>query len=54
MIRYDTHDTAKQGWTVKSQKCQIDLPQSKGKTITMLHAGSEDGCIQKDTTLLSA
>lgn len=42
---YDTHDTPSKGWTDKSKKCHTKAPSNKGKRITILHAGSEDGWV---------
>lgn len=50
---YDTHDTVSRGWVDLSTKCQTKAPSNKGKRITILHAGSENGWIP-NCLLLSA
>lgn len=50
---YDTHDTAKKGWSDSSNCCIVNLPPTRGKRIIILHAGSEDGFVP-DALLLSA
>ncbi|MGH9701240.1 MAG: transposase [Candidatus Acidiferrales bacterium] len=50
---FDTHDTVSKGWVDCSTKCQTKAPSNKGKRITILHAGSENGWIP-NCLLLSA
>lgn len=50
---FDTHDTVRKGWVDRSTKCQTKAPSNKGKRITILHAGSENGWIP-NCLLLSA
>lgn len=50
---FDTHDTVKKGWVNNSPKCKLDVPSSRGKRITILHCGSENGWAP-DALLLSA
>jgi transposase len=50
---FDTHDTAKKGWDDCSKKCQTKAPSNKGKRITIIHAGSENGFVP-NCLLLSA
>lgn len=40
---FDTHDTVSKGWVDSSSNCQTKAPSNKGKRITVIHAGSEDG-----------
>lgn len=42
---YDTHDTPSKGWIDNSKKCYTKAPANRGKRITILHAGSEEGWI---------
>lgn len=42
---YDTHDTAKKGWTDKSKHCNVDVPYNKGTRLIILHCGSENGWV---------
>lgn len=44
---YDTHDTPSKGWVDGSKKCYTKAPSNKGKRITILHAGSEEGWIRE-------
>lgn len=50
---YDTHDTVSKGWTDLSGNCIMQVPTNKGKRITILHAGTENGWIP-NTLFLSA
>lgn len=50
---FDTHDTPSKGWTDMSQYCQSKAPANKGKRITIIHAGSEEGFVP-NCLLLSA
>lgn len=50
---FDTHDTPKKGWDDSSKNCQTKAPSNKGKRITILHAGSENGFVP-NCLLLSA
>ncbi|KAJ8921256.1 hypothetical protein NQ315_013728 [Exocentrus adspersus] len=50
---FDTHDTVSKGWVNNSGKCQTKAPSNKGKRITILHAGSENGLI-RNCLLMSA
>jgi transposase len=50
---FDTHDTVSKGWVDSSQNCQTKAPSNKGKRITIIHAGSEDGFVP-NCLLLSA
>lgn len=43
---YDTHDTAKKGWTDGTKNCQVTaLPPNKGTRLVILHCGSSDGWV---------
>lgn len=43
---YDTHDTAKKGWTDGTKKCELKgVPPNKGSRIIILHCGSSDGWV---------
>lgn len=50
---FDTHDTVSKGWVDSTQNCRTKAPSNKGKRITILHAGSEDGFVP-NCLLLSA
>lgn len=50
---FDTHDTPAKGWVDPSGKCQTKAPSNKGKRITILHAGSEDGWVPNSLWLSS-
>lgn len=50
---YDTHDTVSKGWVDQSDKCRTRAPSNRGKRITILHAGSENGWVP-NALLLSA
>lgn len=50
---YDTHDTSKKGWIDASKHSTTKAPSNKGKRITILHAGSENGFVS-NCLLLSA
>lgn len=50
---FDTHDTIKKGWVDDSSKCRLNVPSSRGKRITILHCGWENGWVA-DALLLSA
>lgn len=50
---FDTHDTPKNEWKTFSKKCQTKAPSNKGKRITIIHAGSENGFVP-NCLLLSA
>lgn len=50
---FDTHDTVSKGWVDSSKNCQTKAPSNKGKRITIIHAGSEDGFVP-NCLLLSA
>jgi transposase len=50
---FDTHDTAKKGWSDSSRNCNTKAPSNKGKRITIIHAGSENGFVP-NCLLLSA
>lgn len=42
---YDTHDTVSKGWVDSSGRCKTKAPSNKGKRITILHAGTENGWV---------
>ncbi|XP_050505181.1 uncharacterized protein LOC126883577 [Diabrotica virgifera virgifera] len=42
---FDTHSTRPKGFADPSGKCKTKAPSSKGKRITILHAGSENGWV---------
>lgn len=42
---FDTHATPSKGWSDSSSRCQTKAPSNKGKRITILHAGSENGWV---------
>lgn len=42
---FDTHETPSKGWSDSSGKCTTKAPSNKGKRITILHAGSENGWV---------
>lgn len=42
---FDTHETPSKGWSDSSDKCKTKAPSNKGKRITILHAGSENGWV---------
>ena len=50
---FDTHDTPSSGWDDSSGKCVTRAPSNRGKRITILHAGSEDGWIPNALSLSS-
>ncbi|KAJ8921609.1 hypothetical protein NQ315_010517 [Exocentrus adspersus] len=50
---FDTHGTVSKGWVDNSGKCQTKAPNNKGKRITILHAGSENGFV-RNCLLMSA
>lgn len=50
---FDTHDTSRKGWNDFSKKCQTKAPSNKGKRVTIIHAGSENGFVP-NCLLLSA
>jgi hypothetical protein len=39
---FDSHDSAKTGWTDNSRRCVVGIPPSKGQCIIILHVGSSD------------
>jgi hypothetical protein len=44
---YDTHDTAKKGWTDGSNNCRITaMAPGKGTRLVILHCGSSDGFVE--------
>ena len=51
---YDTHDAAREGWSDSTKKCYLNNPVSRGKRIVILHAGSEDGFVEKALFLCCA
>ena len=51
---YDTHDTAREGWSDNSAKCYLNNPVSRGKRIVICHAGSEDGFVHEALFLCCA
>lgn len=43
---YDTHDSAKKGWTDGTTKCQLKgVPPNRGSRLIILHCGSADGWV---------
>lgn len=50
---FDTHDTVSKGWVDSSKNCKTKAPSNKGKRITIIHAGSENGFVP-NCLLLSA
>jgi transposase len=44
---YDTHDTAKKGWTDSSNKCVLkDVPPNRGSRMIIIHCGSKEGWVK--------
>lgn len=50
---FDTHETVTKGWVDKSDKCTIKDAASRGKRISILHCGSNEGWVN-NALLLSA
>lgn len=50
---FDTHDTPTSGWDDSSGKCVTRAPSNRGKRITILHAGSENGFVPNALSLSS-
>jgi len=44
---YDTHDTAKKGWSDESSRCQLkDAAPNRGSRMIISHCGSKDGWVK--------
>lgn len=48
---FDTHDTPSKGWVDSSDRCKTKAPSNRGKRITIIHAGSEDGWVPNALSL---